>query len=911
MPQYAEGDWRTLRNLTSKNRRAALYNRKAMSKRLLPIRRLLVPLMLVIGTTGLLHLPSAFGHQSKQNLAPVSGRITAENVHRFRVGGMDAQGGIGDWFLSNGVICAIVSDASQESALTYQGGFLTDLGFCGRYDDHFLAYYPAINMSLTGIVPMRILKTALNDSTAEIHTVGERDGIRLSIRFRVDSKHPETLSIKSTVEQIGEGKSLQSYGEAFLTADSMQMFDVASNPKLFSKGFQNVENDLSDSDVTIVLGAGDPGHNIAYGFRSISAQWISHTGKVRPLLAKNTTGVDVSTRLLVPGFELSLGDKLVMQSEIILSQEAKVSPLTDRLWPKGFEISGSAAESEVALLIENLSGSAITHVTSNANGEFSFKVPAKGDYLAKVRAKGRSEALYPFTVDNADLRLPDINLPPPAFLHLPQGEIMRLSFKGIDGSKDPDFISPHTDYQVKVGDRIHEHGRSRHVFLSADSTDPKVLSLAPGTYLITASRGPEYSAHQLTLTLLGGSKTKLKIKTPKHIVLTPGYISADFHVHSGQSFDNNLDALSRVKSYVAQGAEVLVATEHDTIFDFTETIKNLGLADVLKTITGTELTTEMGNPAAPYGIGHANIFPLRVQTELPRRGAPKHENHRWRDIMATVRKDNQDAIIQLNHPLSSGDGGLSVGLYFSHMAMKGVSFDPTKALKTSPNNILIEPDSQTGIRDIDFDVIEIENGNRWGKRYLKTRDAWFALLRQGIRMSASANSDSHGVKNGSLAANVRNMVYIGTDELNEYQQSSLLSGIRTGNYYGTNGPILDISLNNNKMGSLASGAKPVLRLKVEAADWMKVDHYRVFINGEMRHENLLSVGQLIKLPLDIQADAFVTVEVTGPITDISREVIGEVAPFAFSNPIFFDADGDDHWTPIGKPLPKRLIAEAP
>jgi hypothetical protein len=325
-------------------------------------------------------------------------------------------------------------------------------------------------------------------------------------------------------------------------------------------------------------------------------------------------------------------------------------------------------------------------------------------------------------------------------------------------------------------------------------------------------------------------------------------------------------------------------------------------------VTGSELTTELGNPTAPYGLGHANVFPLAVQPLQPRRGVPKHENHRWRDIMALLRKSDPRPLVQLNHPMGGKTGDVVVGNYFTHISLAGSAFEPYQPLTSFPNNVMMEADPTTGIRDIDFDVIEIENGNRWGTRYQSTRDAWFSLLRQGVRMVAAANSDSHGVGNGQLAANVRNMVFTGTDSLVDYDEAVFLQGIRDGNLFGTNGPLLEIALNGTPMGALARRAKPgqdpTLTLLVNAADWMTVDRYTLYINGEPLSEAHITAGKIVSRLLAIREDAFITVEVTGPITELSREVIGNVPPFAFSNPIYFDADGDGQWTPNGLPLPE-------
>jgi hypothetical protein len=66
----------------------------------------------------------------------------------------------------------------------------------------------------------------------------------------------------------------------------------------------------------------------------------------------------------------------------------------------------------------------------------------------------------------------------------------------------------------------------------------------------------------------------------------------------------------------------------------------------------------------------------------------------------------------------------------------------------------------------------------------------------------------------------------------------------------------------------------------------------------------------VELPLRFARDGFVSVEVEGPPDEPFRSVAPGVPPFAFSNAIFVDADGDGRWTPPGLPRPPpRAIAQ--
>jgi hypothetical protein len=53
--------------------------------------------------------------------------------------------------------------------------------------------------------------------------------------------------------------------------------------------------------------------------------------------------------------------------------------------------------------------------------------------------------------------------------------------------------------------------------------------------------------------------------------------------------------------------------------------------------------------------------------------------------------------------------------------------------------------------------------------------------------------------------------------------------------------------------------------------------------------------------LRFERDGFVTVEVEGAPDAAYAALLPGFTPFAFSNPIFVDADGDGSWTPPGLP----------
>ena len=106
---------------------------------------------------------------------------------------------------------------------------------------------------------------------------------------------------------------------------------------------------------------------------------------------------------------------------------------------------------------------------------------------------------------------------------------------------------------------------------------------------------------------------------------------------------------------------------------------------------GAEITSAYESDTLPNTIGHANAFPLVSQPFAHRRGAPAHEDRRWRDVIAELRKSHANPVIQLNHPRFVLEPGKDPSVdeqeeiedpqaFFSHMGPVSKRFDPHQSL---------------------------------------------------------------------------------------------------------------------------------------------------------------------------------------------------------------------------------------
>jgi hypothetical protein len=75
------------------------------------------------------------------------------------------------------------------------------------------------------------------------------------------------------------------------------------------------------------------------------------------------------------------------------------------------------------------------------------------------------------------------------------------------------------------------------------------------------------------------------------------------------------------------------------------------------------------------------------------------------------------------------------------------------------------------------------------------------------------------------------------------------------------------------------------------------------------HEERIAPDTPVELPLRFERDGFLTLEVTGEATGDYALVAHGFVPFAFTNPIFVDADRDGRFSAPGLPeAPLRILS---
>ena len=411
------------------------------------------------------------------------------------------------------------------------------------------------------------------------------------------------------------------------------------------------------------------------------------------------------------------------------------------------------------------------------------------------------------------------------------------------------------------------------------------LAIPAGTYLAIASRGPEHTREIRTIEVLAGQNPDLNM-TIERAFATPGLVSLDPHMHTLYS-DGSLTIADRLRGLVAEGIDVAVAADHNFILDYGPELGRLGLADQMAVIIGEEVT-------ARGGTIHFNSFPATPRTDEPGRGAISIEDDTPALLFKMAREKNPGSLVQVNHPRSSG-----LGYFLTY------KLDPDKAAAAKAPF------------DMGFDVMEAMNGARPNAPNQASILDWFHFLNRGYPIKVVGSSDAHGYDGGETGYS-RTFVLYGGSEAEGLDQAALIKAVKEGRSFVSNGPVVDVRAGRKATFGdtvTARGGRIDLDITITGAPWLDVAEIRIIANGE-RLETIPAGGRgeegggslkyKGRVRLTLARDAWIVVEVIGRKsmfpTIQQRSGDGQAGnaavPYALTNPIFADVDGNGKIDPV-------------
>lgn len=469
------------------------------------------------------------------------------------------------------------------------------------------------------------------------------------------------------------------------------------------------------------------------------------------------------------------------------------------------------------------------------------------------------------------------------------------------------------------------------------------LALPPGEYEVVVSRGPEYSTWPDTWPTRGAP---VDLRTADgsvsavvdRVVDSPGWVSADLHVHAIQSSDSAVLNELRAANFLAEGMDVLLSTDHEVITDFAPVVRSLGAEHLMATMIGEEVTS--------FSHGHFNTFPLKRNPDLPNGGAFDHAGGedaptlRMPAVFSGIKAEHPGAVVQLNHP-RGGSGVLTqLKVDTTTLASHGdpAAFQMAPAPDATANDTKLFGDG--------FDLIESANGTSPSKAVLND---WMTFLSRGTVRTASGVSDTHKPFSDSPGY-CRTYAKVAGDTADTFQPGQFAEAVRTQQIFVTNGPYLQVTARKldqamqpvgNPVGiggtlSVAANDPIELTVDVQGPEWMSIDTIEVFahttgreaLNGDQNGSwpdaralerktlpamapvepvpgsSLRRMHLTEKLVVRTMKDNWLVVMVRG--TSRSMKPLHGDLPVAYSNAILVDADGsgryDDFPLKPGQPL---------
>lgn len=502
------------------------------------------------------------------------------------------------------------------------------------------------------------------------------------------------------------------------------------------------------------------------------------------------------------------------------------------------------------------------------------------------------------------------------------------------------------------------------------------IRLPPGKYRAVASRGLEYEIDRSDVfTMDERAGVELDLQVIRSLD-TPGWVSADLHVHASPSHDSGVSLHDRVGTMVSEGVEFFASTDHDHVTDYAPVVEDLGLEEWVQTAVGNEVTT--------IEVGHFLAFPL-VHDFHGDQGATAPERIDWTekipglilsDLKSLGSSSGTDPLVFVGHPR---DGILGYFDQYGFNPYKG-----TPGLGGVPGTAVIESPLLAATNDLlaatnfswEFDAMEILNTKRldyirtptqpemddyanggpthiyeWNTRTLAEQadleggvfplgyghhgvvDDWFALLNLGFKITALGNSDTHGTTSVESGC-PRNYVMSSTDDPMLIDDQEIADAVKDHRVVASYGPFIEFTANGDPIGSEVVTTDPIqLKIEVSAPTWIPVERVELYENGNLIREwdvqagggeilrfseelevtptrdswyvvMAMSEGSLypvftpVEMP-PIELDTVVTEALVG-VDAVANLIspgipipqIHPVMPFALTNPIWIDRDGN-------------------
>lgn len=745
--------------------------------------------------------------------------------------GLEATGRVGDYVLDNGQARFIVQQPGSSTGWSLYGGSLVDLQATAGtelFEELF------VQCDLRAFKPE---KAEIVDGTT-LRLTGPDAGLPF-----VDAIIGESLDVTMTVDFIlpPEGRTLEL---AIRVKDERK-----TRAREIQCGLMVLPGDayvLTSPQTEYGETIGGNLDYLAASAPDASTSWVLHRPEAAPvsiligLLPVIPIAGDaipfLANATIEERYFISLGDKGDVASA--LAERARMVPGTDGPRDVRIDVTAPVPLGSLSVAIIDGSGRGVT----TANGELTFRVPP-GTYDARLTSDGRQIGRFDIEVPAGD----DLHVVDHAVSDVGVLRVRSVSI-GLDGAEE----GP-TPVRLRIAQGAGGTAAGSAFYQDYVPADAEVR-LPAGEYTVVATRGPEHEAFVADATIVAGETTETNVRVVR-VVDTSGWTSADLHVHGTRSTDSEVSRRLRVLGAAAEGLDILISSDHDTVTDYGPTVEALGLGAQLRTAPGIEMSML---------YGHMNGYP--VQAAVPQ--------DTWRpgwfvfdDVGSFVRsldphevaeslRGGGAKVVQINHPRDGGG-------VFGHLGL--------------------DANGETELPWPDADAAEILNGKRI-EDYEQVVVDVYRLIENGRRVTGVGTSDIHSNFGIGYAR-----TYVRTSgSMDDYY-----TGLAAGHAVAANGPFVEASIAGGGPGDTVTAMGPVgIDVRIQAPSWMSVETLRIIENGTAIAELTIDPSTDVvrfdgTITATVTSDSYYFVEVRG---GNSPPLLSETITVV--NPVYVDADGD-------------------
>ena len=791
---------------------------------------------------------------------------TVTDARRDRPGGWDGLASNGDVLLTNGKVVATIAGIGHQNFLDPNGGSLLDLANVGKGNDglnqvlQVVGILPGDSVEYTSLdlisekptrVAVQAAGTLLGHPDLKVHTLYEVRPCEPGVRVRTEIFNGETTQqlwalsdgwYWSKREALpftpGKGAGFEHPSFGLLTVNDVYRLVPYLGASSHSAPYASyAEVSCTDS--------------LLEGFQS---ETVSTAGLRRAVVPPRDYQVFERFVAVAPSADVAGAGDIAMDLRTQLFHEATVR-LVGKVDLPG--VTALTGEREVSVQVSEghaaddaTARTPWTQVVPQSDGRFHVLVPAGKPYVIEVWSFGQKAIEKEIPAATADADLGTFTLPSTA----------KVSFQVTDADTSAGvdaeiFVLP-ADDATKAGSAGTFHGQfgTCHPWLGqppgASPACNRVLvhdgtataEVPAGNFHFLAFHGPFWTLGHQVVALTPTAQT-IAFSLKKLALQPAGSLTGDFHVHGAASFDSSIPDLDRTLSFSASDVQVIVATDHDVVYDYSVALSQLGLTSRISLVAGVETTGHIPFMRIPdYGfplvIGHYNFWPLRYDPTLPRNGGPYDELVEPGELFDRTKPlFTGNSVIELNHPWADPEFGRDLGF------PRALSLNTLEDLPSADNGtaagMFVRPPRADFPKNDSHDAQEVMNGSK-NESLAAYRAFWFFMLNQPRELKVgTANSDSHGLTDSTLGM-PRNVVWAATQAGPGFNVDTFNQAVKEGRVLGTNGPIIEASVDDDGGGIHAFGLVPFkpktggkVHVKVSAAPWVPVQEVRFVVNGKV------------------------------------------------------------------------------